>query len=106
MATRVAEPDVATPTPGWTIDQARTLYNIEGWGGGFFDINVKGHVVVRPDRANAERELDLFEIARDLEEQGVALPVLLRFSDVLRSRIEALTTSFLGAREEFGYTGG
>ncbi len=108
MATRLAE-GLSAPTegnPDWTIESARALYNIEGWGAGFFDINAKGHVVVRPAKETPDRELDLFEIARDLEEQGVALPVLLRFSDILRSRIELLTTSFLGAREEFGYTGG
>jgi arginine decarboxylase len=50
--------------------------------------------------------VDLYEITNDLEEQGIALPVLLRFSDILRSRIEDLTTRFEQAREEFGYTGG
>ena len=35
---------------GWSIDEARALYNIEGWGAGFFDIDEQGHVVVRPDR--------------------------------------------------------
>ena len=42
----------------------------------------------------------------DLEEQGISMPVLLRFSDILRSRIEALTTRFDEARAEFAYTGG
>jgi arginine decarboxylase len=90
---------------GWNIESARELYNIEGWGAGFFDINDKGRVVVRPDKAHPERTLDLFEIARDLEEQGVALPVLLRFSDVLRSRIEALSSRFQAAIEEFDFKG-
>ena len=90
----------------WNIESARETYNIEGWGAGYFDINARGHVIVRPDRAHPTRELDLFEIARDLEEQGVALPVLLRFSDVLRSRIEALSGAFDAAIEEYGYEGG
>ena len=76
-------------TPAWSIEAARDLYNIEGWGAGYFDINDQGHVVVRPDTDRPERTLDLFDLARDLEEQGVALPVLLRFSDILRSRIQA-----------------
>ena len=90
----------------WTIDAARALYNIEGWGAGFFDINARGRVVVRPDKAHPERELELFELASDLEEQGVSLPVLLRFSDILRSRIEALSGRFEHAIREYGYTGG
>src|SRR3954447_18747013 len=90
---------------GWRTDKARTLYNIDGWGAGFFDMNDRGRVVVRPDRAHPERELDLFELASDLEEQGVALPVLLRFSDILRSRIEALSERFENAIQEYEYTG-
>ena len=108
MATRIAPPDAAPvePTPAWSIESARALYNIEGWGAGFFDVNERGHIIVRPDKERPEYMIDLFDIANDLEEQGVALPVLLRFSDILRSRIEALTTRFEQAREEFGYTGG
>ncbi|HJU65370.1 MAG TPA: biosynthetic arginine decarboxylase [Gemmatimonadaceae bacterium] len=107
MATRVI-PDPSAPAPverGWSIDDSRELYNIAGWGLGYFDINEKGHMVVRPDKSHPERTLDLFELARDPEEQGVGLPLLLRFSDVLRSRIEALSQRFRNAITEFGYEG-
>jgi arginine decarboxylase len=99
-------PAPAPPTEPWTIESARSLYNIEGWGIGFFDINEAGHVVVRPEGEKTDRELDLFELANDLEEQGVGLPLLLRFSDILRSRIESLNERFSRARAEFGYEGG
>ena len=106
-APKAAQPaPVPANTEPWTIAAARALYNVEGWGIGFFDINDAGHVVVRPDRERTERELDLFELANDLEEQGVGLPLLLRFSDILRSRIESLNEKFARAREEYGYQGG
>ncbi len=109
MTTTHPDPAVAVPPaepkPPWTIEAARALYNIEGWGDGFFDINEKGHVVVRPDKDHPDRSLDLFSFAQDLEAQGVILPVLLRFSDILRSRIEALNNKFRHAIEEFQYTG-
>jgi arginine decarboxylase len=89
----------------WTIESARALYNIEGWGIGYFDVNEHGHVVVRPDSDNPRRELDLYELANDLEAQGVGLPLLLRFSDILRSRIESLTERFSRAIREYEYTG-
>src|SRR5215207_6478871 len=92
--------------PAWSIEAARELYNIDGWGAGYFDVNERGHVVVRPDRDRPGRSLDLFDLARDLEEQGVALPVLLRFSDILQSRIESLSERFQSAIKEFEYTGG
>jgi arginine decarboxylase len=105
MATTTLE-TAATSSTDWTIDKARALYNIEGWSAGFFDIDERGHVVVRPDKEHPERQLSLHELANDLEEQGVQLPVLLRFSDILRSRIEALSDRFQKSIAEFEYTGG
>src|SRR3954464_1789035 len=96
----------APPAEPWSIASARSVYNIDGWGIGFFDINEAGHIVVRPDREKSDRELDLFELANDLEEQRVGLPLLLRFSDILRSRIESLNEKFSRAREEYHYEGG
>src|SRR5215831_14461001 len=106
--TRVATAPDAEPQDGagWSIEQAKALYNVEGWGAGYFDINQRGRVIVRPDHDHPERTLDLFELAKDLQEQGVALPVLLRFSDILRSRIESLSQRFASAVAEFGYDGG
>ena len=92
--TRSAPPAENAADETWTIESARTLYNIEGWGIGYFDISERGHVVVRPDIDNPTRELDLYELANDLEAQGVGLPMLLRFSDILRSRIESLNARF------------
>jgi len=89
----------------WTIAQAKALYNVEGWGAGYFDVSERGRVIVRPDREHPERALDLFDLANDLEEQGVGLPVLLRFSDILRSRIESLSERFAAAIREFDYGG-
>jgi arginine decarboxylase len=105
-ASKNATPAPPPPAEPWSIASARAVYNIDGWGIGFFDINEAGHVVVRPDREKTDRELDLFELANDLEEQGVGLPLLLRFSDILRSRIESLNDKFMRAREEYGYQGG
>ncbi len=99
-------PAPVAPSAPWTIEGARALYNVEGWGDGYFDVNEKGHVVVRPDKERPERTVDLFDLACDLEAQGVILPVLLRFSDILRSRIEALNGCFQHAIGEFEYTGG
>src|SRR5215213_6082783 len=103
--TMTRNPPAVEPQPdeSWTADSARTLYNIEGWGIGYFEINDQGHVVVRPDADNPARELDLYELANDLEAQGVGLPLLLRFSDILRSRIESLTERFDRAIREYEY---
>ena len=90
--------------PTWTVKDAEKLYNMNGWGLGYFRINPDGHVTVHPD-ANRKRGLDLYHLATDLHAQGVGLPLLLRFSDILKSRIEALSGEFSNAIKEFGYDG-
>ncbi len=107
MATRIAPIAEPTDVPAapWTVADARALYNIEGWGAGYFDVNERGNVVVRPDPENPAGAVDLRDLARDLEEQGIQLPVLLRFSDILRSRVQTLSERFAGAMREFEYAG-
>ncbi len=86
------------------MKDAEKLYNMNGWGLGYFRVNADGHVTVHPD-ANKKRGLDLYHLATDLHAQGVGLPLLLRFSDILKSRIEALSGQFSNAIKEFGYEG-
>ncbi len=88
----------------WSVKDSEKLYNMHGWGQGFFRINAEGHVAVHTDPGNG-RELDLYRLALDLNAQGVQLPLLIRFSDILRSRIERLAAEFGRAIEEFGYEG-
>ncbi len=105
-------PGVANATPvepvasAWSVDDSKATYNVDGWGAGFFDVSAAGRVIVRPDPAQPERTVDLYELAVDLEEQGIQLPVLFRFSDILRKRIETLSDSFHQAIKEWDYTGG
>ena len=85
----VAPPPVPPAAPSWTIKDAEKLYNIQGWGQGYFRVNADGHVAVHPGR-DPKMGLDLFQLALDLEAQGVRLPLLVRFSDILKSRLEML----------------
>ena len=78
---------------------------MDGWGIGYFGVDEKGHVTVHPTK-DPTRGLDLFELAMDLEAQGIRLPLLLRFSDILRTRIETLSERFRTAIDEFGFEGG
>jgi arginine decarboxylase len=73
-----------------------------GWGLGFFRVNSAGRVTVHPD-GNPKRGLDLYQLAMDLSDQGVGLPLLLRFSDILRVRIESLGDAFSRAIAESEY---
>mgnify|MGYP000514698190 CR=1 FL=1 len=60
-------------------------------------------------RAHADlvrsRALDEEELIDELTGRGIQLPILLRFSDILRARIELICGAFNGAIKEYGYQG-
>ena len=90
--------------PKWTIEEAREHYNIRGWGAGYFDINAKGNIVVRPNRKN-KHDIDLKNLVDDIQSKGYSLPVLIRFSDILKASIANLANSFQRSIDEYKYNG-
>jgi arginine decarboxylase len=89
----------------WSTALSREIYAIEHWGEGYFDINDKGHVVVHPAGSSKNGTVDLVEIVDSVRKEGLALPVLVRFKDILRDRIGRLTEAFNTAKKEFEYLG-
>jgi arginine decarboxylase len=89
---------------GWTIKDSLELYNVPHWGGGYFGINEAGRLEVHP-ASDDGRSVDLLELVRDLKRRGLRTPLLLRFSDLLASRITQLVSSFESAIEHYGYEG-
>ncbi len=77
----------------WTILQSVQTYAINFWGDGYFSINDKGNVSVKPSTSQTT-ELDLFEIAQSLREKNLSLPVLVRFTDILKDRVKRLNLAF------------
>jgi arginine decarboxylase len=88
----------------WTTRDSAALYNVAGWSGGFFRINDAGHVEVTPSGPEGPA-LDLYELVLDLERRGLDMPLLMRFPDVLHSRVQALFDCFGNAIREYGYNG-
>src|SRR5262249_45796251 len=73
-------------------------------GKGYFGINKAGHVVVTPDK-NPDRAIDLKELVDQLQARGIQLPILLRFTDILRHRVGEIAEAFQSAIQEYGYAG-
>ncbi|MBM4113600.1 MAG: biosynthetic arginine decarboxylase [Phycisphaerae bacterium] len=90
--------------PGWTVEDSADVYNIRGWGKGFFDINDEGSVVVRPTRQPG-REIDLFEVVKGIRDRGLKTPILLHFSDLLSRRLNDLHDAFKTAIREQNFKG-
>jgi len=95
---------VQTELRAWTVKDSLELYNVSGWGRDFFSINDAGHVQVTP-AGPGSHPIDLKELIDDLRERGLNLPILIRFSDILRTRVEQLCGSFQQAIAENDYKG-
>ncbi len=89
----------------WTVQDAADMYNIPQWGEGYFGVGADGHLRVRPYRGRSPVEIDLYELARRLPREGLELPVLVRFTDILRDRVDALTGAFAEVIAEYSYVG-
>src|SRR6476646_10475080 len=92
------------PSENWDIQQARDLYNIHRWGAKYFDINDAGRVVARPQR-DAGASVDLTDVIEEAKARGLKFPVLIRFQDILRHRVESINMAFRNAITEFNYQG-
>ena len=85
----------------WNIEDSKELYNINGWGASYFNINDEGNVYVSPYKDDSR--IDLREIIDELSLRDVTPPVLLRFPDILDNRIEKTASCFKKAAEEYQY---
>jgi arginine decarboxylase len=88
----------------WDIPAATALYNIDRWGAGYFGINEKGNVRVFPTQ-DAATPIDIMDVVAEAQDQGLKFPLLLRFQDLLRHRVDTINRAFSGAVEEFKYQG-
>jgi arginine decarboxylase len=86
----------------WDINSAISLYNIDRWGSGYFTINPKGHISVLPT-LNPSTPIDLTELVEEAKQRGLNFPMVLRFQDLLRHRVERINLSFAEAISEMGY---
>jgi arginine decarboxylase len=101
-------PDISAlrtdPLRRWTIADAAETYGISRWGGGYFSINQAGNLVVTPSEEPGD-QVDIKALVDEIQRRGLQLPLLLRFSDILRSRIEILNKAFARAMKDCEYQG-
>jgi arginine decarboxylase len=89
----------------WTGADSAETYGVKYWGNNYFSINEAGNVQAHPAGAEGAR-IDLKELVDEVARRGIGLPLLIRFSDVLKSRIVELNETFKNAIAEYDYKGG
>src|SRR5437867_208760 len=88
----------------WDVESAIATYNVDGWGSGYFTINNNGNVEARPLQAEGG-SIDILEVVNEARDRGLAFPLVIRFQDLLRHRVESVNRAFQAAITEFGYRG-
>src|SRR5437667_11714881 len=88
----------------WSIEDSTATYNIDRWGLGYFSINDAGNVSISPLRDKG-MSIDMLAVIREACDRGLQFPLLIRFQDLLRDRVEWLNNSFKEAIAEQQYGG-
>ncbi len=88
----------------WSIQQARELYNITEWSDGFFDIDELGDVVAYP-KGRSSTAINLPKLIKEIQQSGLRVPTLIRFTDILHERVKRITNAFNKAIQEQAYQG-
>ena len=86
----------------WDVESAIATYNVDRWGGDYFSINGAGNVEVRPLQDNGG-SIDILEVVSEARARGLPFPIVIRFQDLLRHRVESVNRVFQSAIAEFGY---
>jgi arginine decarboxylase len=86
----------------WDLESAIATYNVEGWGNGYFTVNSSGNVEAKPLQDNGD-SIDLLEVVNEARARHLGFPLVIRFQDLLRHRVESINRAFQTAITEFGY---
>lgn len=95
----------------WSPSLSNALYNVDAWGGPYFSVNAAGNISVRPHGMEtlSHQEIDLLKIVKKASDPksvgglGLQLPLIVRFPDVLKNRLESLQSAFEYAIQSEGY---
>ncbi len=90
------------PKTEWDVEAAISTYNVDGWGSGYFTVNEAGNAEARPLQEGGG-SIDILELVHEARERGLAFPLVIRFQDLLRHRVQAVNRAFQSAIVEFGY---
>jgi len=86
----------------WDVESAIATYNVEGWGNGYFTVNSSGNVESKPLQENGG-SIVLLEVVNEARARNLGFPLVIRFQDLLRHRVESVNRVFRTAMTEFGY---
>ncbi|KFZ30182.1 arginine decarboxylase [Pseudidiomarina salinarum] len=89
----------------WSIEDAEELYGVKRWGAGYFSIGDNGSIKITPNHRLPDVTIDMQEVMDEIIAEGIQLPAVIRFHDILRSQVEILNETFAQTIEDAKYNG-
>src|SRR5881296_3772840 len=86
----------------WDLESAIATYNVDGWSEGYFTVNSSGNVEAKPLQDNGG-SIDILAVVNEARARNLSFPLLIRFQDLVRHRVESINRAFQSAISEFGY---
>ncbi|KAL8543097.1 hypothetical protein ACS0TY_003836 [Phlomoides rotata] len=104
-------PPLPAAAAAWSPAHSSFLYRLDGWGAPYFNVNSNGNVSVRPhgDGTLPHQEIDLLKVVKKVSGPkssgglGLQIPLIVRFPDVLKHRLESIHSAFEFAIQSQGY---
>ena len=97
----------AGTSPGstpWSATEASELYDVPRWGQGYFSVSDQGHLQVHPTK-DPNRGVDLKRLVDRLQVRGLAVPILIRFTAILKHRLGEIHSAFQQSITQNQYQG-
>jgi arginine decarboxylase len=92
-------------TQDWSIDDAEELYGVNRWGAGYFSIGDNGNIQIAPNHRLPNVTIDMKDVLDEIRAEGIQLPAVIRFHDILRSQVEILNETFAKTIADANYQG-
>lgn len=87
------------------LQRIQQVYGVENWSAGYFDINSKGNIIVRPAKDDP-RYVDLKGLVDELiTKHKLQVPLLIRFPQLLTSQLRTLAGAYQSAITQYGFKG-
>src|SRR5215510_14635640 len=99
-----AHPQQFVEQPPQTAQDSASLYMIDRWGAGYFDVNANGDMTVAPLQESGIA-IPIVDALREAKALNLDTPLLIRFQDLLRHRVENLNNAFGTDIAEHNYRG-
>jgi arginine decarboxylase len=89
----------------WSVDDAMNLYQIDRWSDGYFSISNDGDLCVLPTKNHTGPKINIGEVIKEMQKEGIAFPAVIRFHDILRNQVIQLNETFNTTINEAGFKG-